>query len=439
MRIIIFIMLCSLISYLSATGINQQKIREYRDIALKNNLEIQMERKKLEASQAKVYQASSNFLPNINFNARVTNFDKEVSIPLSDSFSLTLQPKKNTSAKIEGTQVLFSPAVFYNFLMQKSLTKSDNYAFQSKISDLEYKVLEAYYNCMKAHELVKMRQTSLKLAQETHFTTQKLFQVDKVPETDVLRANVLLISSEQEVEEAINQLNLATNYFNSLLNQEISATVVMDSLNAGFLMEINAKTEFKNDEPIEDLVKMALETRPEIRQMFLGYRSIKYARAIMVSDNLPSIVLAGDYGYSGKDFSYNEDEKSWSVSGLFSWNLFSGFNSTAKSVEVNAQVKQMEKLYHNTRHLIELEVRNNHQQLKNAIKQFEVAQKTYKASSVNYQMVLKQYENDLAPMITLTDAKNLLDSANTNLIVNYFNVLLARANLDKCLGKSVIN
>ncbi len=439
MKKIIYLIMALIFVNLSGFETDMGKIRNYRDIALKNNLEIQMEKQKLEASKAKVYQSTSLFLPSVNFSSRVTNFNKEISIPISDDASIPIQPKKNTETKIEASQVLFSPAVFYSYLMQKSLTKSDDFGYKSKLADLEYNVLEAYYNCVKANELVKMRRTSQVLAQETYYVTQKLYEVEKVPETDVLRANVVLITGEQEVTEALNQLSLAKNYFNSLLNQDMNQDIELDSLSADYLQNLDIKSEANLSGDLDDHIKNALDNRAEIKQMYLGFRSTKYAKEIMLSDYLPSLVIAGDYGYSGNDFKYNEDEKSWSISGIVSWNLFSGFNSTAKAVEVNAQVKQMEKLYYNTKHLIELEVRNNYLQYKNSINQFDVSQKTYKASISNYKMVKKQYENELAPMITLTDAKNLLDASSANMIVSYFNVLLSQAKLDKSLGKAVIN
>lgn len=439
MKKYLFLSLMTLIFSLAwSSGIDLAKIKKYRDLALQNNLEIQIEKRKLEASNAKSYQSASNFLPSVNLSARLTNNDKKVAIPLTDSISIVMQNKKNTATQIEATQVLFSPAVMFNYLMQKNLTKSDDYGYQSKISNLEFNVLDAYFNCMKAFEMLEMRKTSLDLAKESNYVTEKLYKVDKVPETDLLRAQVNLMTGEQEIANAENQLSLAKNYFNSLLNRDMNAEIEMDHIAPDYLLKLSIKDELATFDTLNLLINHALENRMEIKQMFAGYQSTKYAKQIMLSDFLPSLIMTGNYGYSGTDFNYKESEKSWSVSGILSWNLFSGFNSSAKAYEVNSQVKQMEKTYTNTKHLIELEVRNCYLDYYHKINQFEVAQRYYQTSLSNYNMVKKQYENELAPMINLIDSKNLLDASKANLIVSYFDVLLTQAKLDKSIGNPII-
>jgi outer membrane protein TolC len=436
-RIAVVLSLAISVNAMAIGTINTEILRKYKETAIKNNLELQIEGRKLDDSNSKVYQAGSSFLPKVDFNARITNFDKARSIPIN-GFDFTINPKKNTETKIEATQVLFSPAIVYNYLIQKNLNKSDRYEYSNKVSELEFNVLQAYYNCLKAKELVEMRKSALELAKESYNVTEKLYKVEKVPETDLLRAQVGLISGQQDIMDAENQFNLARNYFNSVLNRGMNEEIETDVFDPDELLNVKIQEISGDVESLESLINQAIENRSEVKQMYLGFRSTKYAKRIMMSDFLPSMAAAYSYGYSGEDFSYKEDQKSWSISGVLSWNLFSGFNSSAKAYEVNSQVKQMEKSYENTKHLIELDVRNNYLDFQHSKSQFEVAQKAYQTALSNYRMVKKQYENELAPMINLTDSKNLLDSSKANLIVSYFNVLISRARLDKSVCKEII-
>ncbi len=436
-RLVCLIAAVILSSGLLQAEISSQYLKDYLREGISNNLELQIQSKKLMASKAKKYQAFSNYLPKLDFSSRYTEINEGASIPLGEQ-ELVLAEKKSTETKLELVQPIFNPAVYYNYRMQKSTTSADEYEYQAKVKAVEYSIIEAYYNCMKTAQLVEMKKTSLELAKENHYVTSKLYQVEKVPETDLLRAQVGLMTGEQELKEAENQFKLSRNYFNSVLNRDMSTDVQTDSLSSNYLVNLNLKDEIKVEETLEEAVKLALNYSPEIKQTESGVNAMKSVRGIASADFMPTLTAIGDYGYRKDDFKYNSGNDYWSITAMLSWNLFSGLGSTAKVIEMNANVKQMEKTSQNVKHMMELEVRNNYLDLKHNLNQFEVAQKTYQTALSNYNMVKKQYENELAAFINLTDAKNLLDSSRTNLIVNYFNVLLAKAKYNKSIGLQIL-
>ncbi|HNX00705.1 MAG TPA: TolC family protein [Candidatus Cloacimonadota bacterium] len=417
--------------------VNDIHLRNYLEMGIQNNLDLKIQQDKTNSSHAKKWEAFAGFLPSLDASSRYTELNEGMTINLGD-YSIPIQAKKSTQTKFEATQVLFNPAVYFNYKMQSHMTKSDDQAYRTKLIQTQYNILDGYYNCLKASSLVNMRKTSLELAKENYYVTTKLYEVEKVPQTDVLRAQVGMMSSEQDIRDAENQYKLASNYFNSLLNRDMNSEIEMEEQSPDFLNRLDINTVLPPVDSLSDAVTLAMKQRPEIKQVSEGLKSVKSAKTITLSGYLPSIVGVGDYGWQSSSFDYKGDTDYWSITGMLSWNLFSGFGRESRVRQVHYSVKEMERTLESTKHMIELDVRNSYDTYLHDRKQFDVAKQTYQAAQSNYNMVQEQYRNDLAPMVTLMDAKNLLDSSKTNLIVSYFNVLVSKAKYDISLGNEII-
>lgn len=412
-------------------------LKQYMQIGVQNNLELQAARHKLEASHAKRFEAFSGFLPSVDLSSRYTRNDKEVSISIPP-VNIPMQAKVSTDTKAEVTQVLFNPAVYYNYKMQRQSTKGDEFDYQTKLRSTEFNILEAYYNCAKAKELIAVKKASLDLAKENHHVASNLYAVDKVPKSDLLRAEVGLMTGEQEIRDAQNQYNLARNYFNSLLNRDLTAEVNCASLSSDSLLNLQLDSVLPAPDSVDTALQTAIKLRSELKQAEAGLGALRSAYKINLSQYVPSLVMVGSYGYNGDDLNYTSSEDYWNVSGVLSWNIFSGFKSTAQAKQMKEQVREMEKNQENVKSMIELDVRNSYTSYQFDRDQFAVAKETYQTALENYRMVELQYKNELAPQLNLLDAKSLLDSSRTNLIVSYFNIMVSQAKYTKSLGYSLM-
>jgi outer membrane protein TolC len=421
-----------------SAGMTDSRLRDYLREAEANNLEMQVAKKSLEESGARKTQALAGLLPTVSLSSTALQNDKGVSLKLSDDApAITMKPKKSTDTKLEVNQVLFSPGSYYSFQVQRKAHEAAGYEYTATLDDLRMQVVEGYYSCMQATELVGMRQSALDLAAENLKLTSTLREVGKIPETDLLRAQVGEMSARQELRTANDQAELARNSFNRLLGRPLTASATFDTLGIDALLNGNPRAEFAPVADAEESVQEALANRAEIKRLSAGLRSLSLANKAVLSGYLPSLIFVGDYGYSATDFHYTDDEKYWTVMGVLQWNLFTGFSTTARVREARAQLRQFELNSANTNRLIELEVRNARLTYLSDLDQFDVARSTYIAAQSNYTMVRKQYENSLASMVTLTDAKSVLDSSRANLVVTYYNALISGTRYQKGIGNPV--
>ncbi len=417
--------------------LNDTHLKAYLELGIQNNLDLKNMRDNLSNSHAKKTEAFSVFLPSVDFSSRYTEMNEGVSIPIG-TYSIPIQAKKSTATKFEATQVLFNPAVYLGYKMQSHSTKGDDYSYKSKLHNTQYNILEAYYNCLKSSSLVEIKKSALELAKENYNVTSKLYQVEKVPQTDVLRAQLGMMTSEQDIRDAENMYRLAGNYFNNLLNREMNTAIEMEVLSPEYLYTLSLSSVLPPIDSLDVAVGMAMQQRPEIKQVDEGLQTVKLAKTMTLSGYLPSLVGIGDYGWQSDSFDYNKDSDYWSITGMLSWNLFSGFGKESRVRQAHSSVRQMQRTVEITKHMIELDVRNSYDNYIHDRNQFEVSKQTYSMALSNYSMVQKQYQNDLAPMINLLDAKNLLDASKMSLIVGYINILTSKAKYDISLGNPII-
>ena len=185
---------------------------------------------------------------------------------------------------------------------------------------------------------------------------------------------------------------------------------------------------------IEQAMEFALSSKPELKQLEFALKSAENAKSIMKSEYFPTLAVVADYGFQGEKYKFDKQSDYWMVSGVFSWNIFSGFGSKAKVDEAEAQMNSIQRSYENIKQLTRLEVKNSFIDLTNNIEQLSVAKKRYISAEENFKMIRRRYEEGLAPFINLIDAQTSLDGAKANYVVTYYSTLIAKAKLEKSMG-----
>ncbi len=447
-------LLVSLFLFFTAGYSQENKVflKEYIKAGLKNNLELQSAKDVLDTYDAKVSQAASNFLPKVDLSTRYTRAGggrsfifplgsmlnpvyKALNFPieLKDEPVNFIRPEEHDT-KVELVQPLFNVAVYYGYQAQDNLFKSAGYEYNAKELSMVYSIKESYYNYVKAAQLVEVQKSVLNLAKENLDVTTKLFKVDKAPKSDVSRAEVLFASHEQALQSAMNQMTLAKNFFNNLLNRELEAEINFIPTPFAELEKIEKSRDLSVDLTLSESYEFAKAYRPELKQLNYAVKSAESAKKINLNEFLPNISLVADYGYQGEKYKFDKESDYWMVSGIFSWNIFSGFGSKARMDESEAQINSIMKTSERTKQLIMLDVKNNYISLENLKNELTVARKRVLSAEDTYYDVRKRYEEGMSALINLIDAQTTLDAAMANYVVTFYNALTQKASFERSIG-----
>jgi outer membrane protein TolC len=436
-------------------------LQEYISIALKNNPGLQSACEDNKAVYAQKLQAVSNFFPNLTLNSRYSRAGggRTFALPLGTMFNpvfnglhpgsnimlpdvtVNLIPQREQETKVSATQILFSAPVYFNYRMMGRLSNAAQHELALKKVKTVYQVYEAYYTFAKAAQLAAIEQGSLNLALDNFAIVKKLSLADRATKSDLLRAEVHCFTVQQEMQQTENQLALARNAFNAVLNRNFDAEIIVDTVSPEIIFNENPQLRlpFIRYGTAEEAEIQALKTRPELTRISSGIEAAQYGKKAVAGDYFPSLSAAADYGFQDEKYRFTKDNDFWMVSGVMTWNIFSGGRTRYKRMEAEATVQSLVKQYESALQAIRLEVKNAFINLQNTGELLVVSGKTYALARENYRIVKSRYEQGLEPLIQLIDAQTAFDKAGANCIVTYYNLLLSDALFRKSVGTLIEN
>jgi len=258
-------------------------------MAKQNNPDYKIAVRRQKADHEKVNQAWGTLLPVIETQASLVRQGAD-----SGFLSMT-----DGQYDIKLVQVKFgiNPGMFYNALQmsRKAYIASTEEVKRIK-SEVEFNVIESYFNLILAEEMIAIRKETVKLLQENLKDVTSLYKTGSVPKYELLQAQVQLKSQEPLLLEAENKYRLAQELFNYQLGID-ERTYVADRA----IIEKDSYRVAEHD--IDDFVRRvggaALKNRPEIIQLKMKKEIAGHMKNINDSYYLwPTFLVGGYYGFN---------------------------------------------------------------------------------------------------------------------------------------------
>ncbi len=258
-------------------------------IAKTNNHDYKIALQRHKAESEKVNQAWGMLLPVIESEASLTRQGAE-----SGFMSMA---EGQYDIKIVQVKFGINPGMFYNSLQisRKAYTVSTEELRKVK-SDIEFNVIESYFNLILAEEMITIRKDTIKLLQENLKDVTSLFRTGSVPRYELLQAQVQLKSQEPLLLEAENRYRLALEMFNYQLGLDERVYTV----DRGIIEKDRYRVAEKDiDSFVQRVGAVALKNRPEIIQLKMKKEIAGHVKNINDSYYLwPTFMAGGYYGYN---------------------------------------------------------------------------------------------------------------------------------------------
>lgn len=319
---------------------------ECLDLALKNNLNLAVEKYGPEIAEAAAARARESFIPSFDLSygrqrqesppywwiqgatTIVTKYqDYSLAInqqlPTGGSLSLSfsnyrsdttqafqlINPRYGSTIRFDLNMPLlrdFGPKMARRqiILAEKNMDVAWK-QYEVSISEIIYLVEEAYWNLVFAVENLKVKQYSLQLAQDLLRKNQKEVEVGKLAPIELLNAEAEVASREAELIQAERMVERAEQILHNLLNLEA------DPEKASYLIAPKDQPEFVPRQPSpEQALALALKKRPELEQQRKNIEIREFNLAIAKNELLPRLDLQFSYwspGISGDRLLYLND------------------------------------------------------------------------------------------------------------------------------------
>ncbi len=315
-------------------------------LALKNNLNLKVEKYGPEIAGKTVAQAREAFHPRLEMNYRNQKeenppywwiqgaatvktkyqdygFSLRQPIPTGGTISLSfssyrsdtnqafqlINPRFGSTIQLDFTQPLlrnFGPKMSRReiILAEKNLDVSEK-QLDAAVIDTIYLVQEAYWQLVYAVENLKVKQYSLQLARDLWRKNQKEVEVGKLAPIELLNAEAEVASREVEVIQAEGMVKRAEQVLSNILNLEAEP-----EKGGREIIPVDSPTFVPQEISLEKALASALALRPDLEQLRKNIEMNEFNVAVAKNQLLPSLDLQFSYwspGISGDRLLYLND------------------------------------------------------------------------------------------------------------------------------------
>ena len=467
--------------------------------ALKNNLNLKAEMLTPEIADKNVTLATEKYIPSfsVNYNDQSTRtasysfldasdvvvtkqndytvqFNQNIPIGGSLSASIynyvndsnrrfqTINPRYGSTLRLNFSQPLLKDFGFKygrrEIIVANYSREMSEETFQKVLEDTIYSVEVAYWNLVYARENLKVRQQSLKLAQELLEKNKTEIEAGTLPPIELLTAESEVSTRQADILET---QALVKNYEDQL-KAVINLAAEMENIKKISIIPTDSPSVEKREVSYDEALNVALEKRPDLATLRIDLKNKEFNFGYAKNQLLPDLRLQLSYwspGISGDQLLYQDNNpltgiiigkipgkksdalrdafalryKNWTV-GLTLTLPVSNVVTHAAYAQAKLALEQARLKFKNQQQQLDLEistavraVETNYQRAlaykaarELAEKKLEAEQEKFKVGlSTNY--LVLQYQRDLANAQTM-ELKALID----------YNVSLA--NLDRVMG-----
>lgn len=388
-----------------------------------------------DTEKAKIDQklAKSVFLPKVTLNGSYTRLDDDITfdndtqnllmatqkllikeatgIPFNSSFPesiplaaiANLQNKDILRSSMDVDWVLFSGFEASNALKaSKHKEASLNYLAIAEKDKIALKIIEIYDKLALVYASKRVLTTS------ENFLNEQEYYVNKAIENGLATP-----IGRKKIELA--QLQLA----GKLLEFNHNKTLLIEVLHQ--LTDESKETLNVLNPQLQPFTKdsiLSTEKRNEIKALEEAEQATLYKSKMEKSNFIPKLALKGHYEFLESDLSLLDPI--WYVGAGIKWNVFDGNQSRLKSEKSLMEGQQYREQIEEADEMIALSIVQAELTYDASLQNTTIIQKEIELTTDTYEMVDKQYKNNLASINDVLDALNDLEKSNFKLQQSYF-------------------
>ena len=324
------------------------------ELAKRNNNDLQVSVLQLERSKSVLREAQAALMPSVDLSGDVTN-----SRSVGDTLAVKRQRNNGLTVDDAPSNTVFSGTAQIRYDLYTSGRRNaaikeaeerirvQELDVERQSEEIRLNVARAYYDLQQADENVRISQSAVTNAQASLKDAVALERAGVGTRFDVLRSQVNLANSQQDLTSAFSQQQIARRKLAPLLNLSQSA-----SISAGDPVKLAGLWQH----PLEQSIVLAYQNRPELQQN-LAQRNISEAQRKQALAALgPQVSLVGRYNLLDQfdDDTSVSDGYSLGVQATFS--LYDGGAAKARAAQSKTNIAIAETQFSEQRNQIRFQV-----------------------------------------------------------------------------------
>ncbi|MFW6284294.1 MAG: TolC family protein [Desulfosalsimonas sp.] len=396
------------------------------ETALKKNEQVGISRQDLVNARTDVTSATSNLYPQLSLRGahnREKDRDPAAGSAGGGVSALTTPDHYNTLTLQLDQHIYQWGKVWSARKIAEHYYDGSRYRHLRQVQEILYQVSVQYYEVLLGRRAIEIAENALERAVQQMDRAEAQFQVGILTQTDVLRAEVQVAQSREQLERARNQYDIAI--------ERLALEMGVESI-AGPVREPDERT-FESA-PISELFSTALANRPDFdqaaRKLQAADEQVDYEKA----DYFPNLSLNAQYVRTDEKSLFYGEHDDWNASLVVSYPLFTGWQTTAEVDRARSEKSQAQYSLSRLRKEIRNEVRSVYLDIKTQQKVIDQLKQQVRSATRNYEQVSAQFEEGLVTAVDQVDAFTALNEAENRLAQAYYTYQLDLIRLDLATG-----
>ena len=401
-------------------------------IALDENPTMKVAAEEIALKKVAGKEARQSLLPEASIAGSLDHTIKAAEMKLNDmSFKMGQDGTNTANAGLSINLPLFAPAVYRAMSMTKTDIELAVEKSRASKLDLVNQVSKAYYQLMLAQDSYNVLLGSYKLAEDNFNIVNAKYEQGAVSEYDKISAEVQMRSIKPNVISAANGVTLA-------------------KLQLKVLMGITADVELKTEDSLTNYEtavfanqlkdeEVGLENNTTMKQLDLNMKMLEKSLKVAKSSFIPTLSMSFSYNYQSL---YNPNinffEYNWSNSSSLMFNLSIPLYKASNFTKVKSARIQMRQLDWNridTERKLNMEIVSYRNNMAASSEQVVSNKENVMQAEKAVLIAGKRYDVGKGTVLELNSSQVSLTQAQLTYNQSIYDYLIAKADLDKVLGK----
>lgn len=339
--------------------------------------------------------------------------------------------RHNLTPSITVSTLVFDGSYFVGLKASKGLLDMTKRQADLKVYDIKYNVVQAYLQALLVEENRKVLLLNIENLKKIRFETNAFYENGMVERLDVDRLDLSLSNLQVQLETLERQMQLAKNVLKFQMNYPLQDSIVLtESLEDVItLVEVDdLEGDIRYDSRIEtDILKQTIALNElNVKRFNTGY--------------LPNLTAFFTHQQQlQRNDLFDADEPGFFpitiVGATLNVPIFDGLDKAAKIKRAKIDIAKFELQLADLERGIQLEVLNARSNYKNAKKSLENQDENLALAERILETTRIKYREGVGSSLEMTQAEQELYRTQANRLNALYDLVLAKAALDKALGK----
>ena len=298
--------------------------------------------------------------------------------------------------------------------------------------NLVFQVTQAYYEVLKAQELVEVDEQILDRSRENRERIEAYVEAGIQIEADIATAQVREANSELTLLNDQNQLDIA-----------LASLPRIMGLNPAARIHVIETKEPKNkvktvDISLDEAINHAIKARSEFMLNKSSIKQTEYALRLAKLNRFPRLNAQYNHDFNLDDYFDDTEDlghlRYWRFAATLDFPIFDGGITKRRVDELKLQLDRTQEDLEDLKRSVTLEVQQAYLNLIRAAKAVEISDAQVRDARLSLNVIRERFIQELAILIELLDAQTEFAKALTSQVRIFYDYQIAQASLQKVLG-----